>query len=261
MSAPHISTFWHEQYIYAAQLAYPDECAGHDLAVGWKLTRKDGTTYGGYHWPLVDGDHDLPVLHESWAWDDNNPESCPKVWGDGLCLVTTHASPASSGGIFLGAGVGHVLVFPADLARSDVVGKHRAPWVIDVDCFDPIALLPLSGSDLRGVDLRSSDLRYLDLRSLELRSSDLRSSDLRYSNLRGSDLRYSDLRYSDLRYSDLRYSNLRYSNLRYSDLRYSDLRGSDLCCSNLRGSDLSVARYSAESRFPSGTDLTVMVLA
>ena len=155
MTAPHISTYWHGHYIAAARLAYPAITQGRDLAVGWKITRLDGTTRGGYYWPLVNGDHDLPVLHECDAWVDANRESCPSTEGDGLCFVTTHAYPASSGGVPLSRSIGHVVVYAPALARSNEMGKYRAPWVVDVDCFDPVELvrLGLSGANLSGANL------------------------------------------------------------------------------------------------------------
>ncbi len=71
-----LCTYWHAHYIEAARLAYPDVCADHELTVGWKLTHSDGTTRNGYYWPLVNGDHDLPVLHQATAWNPKNTGAC-----------------------------------------------------------------------------------------------------------------------------------------------------------------------------------------
>lgn len=149
-----LATYWYPQYILGAQLAHPDQTAGQDLAVGWKLTSPTGKTYGGYYWPLVDGDHDEPVLHVATAWDTRNQKSCPAVKGDGLCVALTVAA-AQSGGLRFGASVGHVLVYPKNLARSDTPGKLRVPWVIDVDCFGPCYL---NGANLNGANLTGANL-------------------------------------------------------------------------------------------------------
>ena len=84
--------WWTGHYLTAARNAYPDLCATHELAVGWKLTHPDGTTHAGYYWPLVNGDHDIPVAHVADNWNNSNKGSCPSRPGDGLCLVESGAS-------------------------------------------------------------------------------------------------------------------------------------------------------------------------
>ena len=161
MTALHdLSTWWHPAYIEAARSAYPAVTKGHELAVGWKLTSVTGRTHGGYHWPLVDGDHDLPVLHECDDWNGKNRESCPSREGDGFCLVTDAGiASASSGGQRLACSTGHVLVYPADLAEGDERGKWRVPWVVDVDCLDPLASIRGGYvADLSGANLYVADL-------------------------------------------------------------------------------------------------------
>ena len=190
MTTPHISTYWHAHYIDAARLAYPAITANHDLAVGWKITRADGTTHDGYYWPLVNGDHDLPVLHECDAWDARNSRSCPEWPGDGLCLVTTHAGPASSGGLTLTSSIGHVLVYAPKSARSDEAGKCRAPWVVDVDCFDPVALI-------------RAGLSWANLSWANLSGANLSRANLSRANLSGADLSWADLSWADLSWANL----------------------------------------------------------
>ena len=150
--------WWTDHYLHAARTAYPDACRGHELAVGWKLTRKDGTTHADYYWPLVNADRDVPVLHVADDWNDTNGGECPSRPGDGLCLIPQRQPirEASSGGVRLVDGIGHVLVYPADLAVG-LNHKRRVPWAIDVDCFDPIEMIRLGGvspylwsADLRG---------------------------------------------------------------------------------------------------------------
>ena len=281
MTTPHISTYWHAHYINAARLACPAITADHELAVGWKITRVDGTTRGGYYWPLVNGDHDLPVLHEATDWSARNEGSCPDRPGDGLCLVTTHAGPASSGGVRLASSIGHVLVFAPALARTNEPGKFRAPWVVDVDCFDPVGVirLGLSSADLGGADLRGADLgranlasadlwsasadlwganlRGANLRGADLRSANLRSADLGGANLQGASLWRANLRGADLGGADLWGANLRGANLRGADLRSANLRGADLGGANLRGADLGGANLQGAlhdrwTRWPDG---------
>ena len=174
--------WWTRHYLTAARNAYPDLCANHKLAVGWKLTHPDGTTHAGYYWPLVNAEHDIPVAHVADNWNAHNSGSCPSRPGDGLCLVSSGANvvPASSGGVPLACSVGHVLVWPADIACSDEAGKWRAPWVVDVDCFRPLDLIragfmsaDLSGADLSGADLSGANLSGANLTGANLSRADL----------------------------------------------------------------------------------------
>ena len=174
--------WWTGHYLTAARNAYPDLCATHELAVGWKLTHPDGTTHAGYYWPLVNGEHDIPVAHVADNWDARNSGSCPSRPGDGLCLVESGANvvPASSGGVPLACSVGHVLVWPVDLARSGEAGKWRAPWVVDVDCFRPL--------DLIRVGFMSANLAWANLAGAYLAGADLAGADLAGANLAGATL-------------------------------------------------------------------------
>ena len=189
-----LRTWWHPYYLHAARTAFPDITAGHDLAVGWKLTSVTGRTTNDYYWPLVDGDNDLPVLHEATDWDDGNHYSCPLRPGDGLCLVTTSVCEASSGGLRLSSATGHVLVYPADLVQSDIDGKYRTPWCIDVDAFDPIALIragfmaDLSGADLSEANLSAANLSGANLSAANLYRANLSGADLSAANLSEANL-------------------------------------------------------------------------
>jgi uncharacterized protein YjbI with pentapeptide repeats len=214
------------------------------LAVGWKLTSVTGRTHGDYYWPLVDGDHDLLVLHRATAWDDRNRESCPAIKGDGLCLVTTSVREASSGGVHLTSSTGHVLVYPADLARSDTDGKYRVPWCIDVDAFDPVAVIrggmvanlsradlsraDLSGADLSGADLSRAILSRAILSGAILSGADLSRANLSKADLSGADLSGADLSGADLSGADLYGADLYGANLSRADLSRADLYGADL---------------------------------
>jgi hypothetical protein len=172
------------------------------LSVGWKISRIDGTTHGGYAWDLVRKDS-APRLHVASAWVDSNVGSCPNHLGDGLCLIPGdgEVSQASSGGVPLARAIGHVLVFPTAAARSGGDGKVRVPWVVQVDTFDPLAEFIAASANLSSANLRSANLR---------------SANLRSANLSSADLRYANLRYADLSSADLSYANLRSANLSYA---------------------------------------------
>lgn len=150
--------YWNDAYIAAARAAYPHETAGHELAVGFKLTKPDCTSYNGYYWGLVNGDHDAPQMHHvlPHLWNGENIDPCPSADGDGFCFVPQGqpVREATSGSARWASAVGHVLVYAADLA----VGwehKKRAPWVIQVDCFDAAEMLRAFGSasNLSGANL------------------------------------------------------------------------------------------------------------
>ena len=245
----HISTWWHDAYIAAARTAFPAITDGHELVVGWKLARPDGTTTNGYYWPTVDGDHDLPVLHEATDWDADNRKSCPARDGDGLCLVTTSAREASSGGIILSEGVGHVLVYPVGLACTDTVGKFRVPWCVDVDCFDPVALirLGLSGADLSGADLYGADLSGATLSWADLYGANLSGANLTRATLYGANLTGADLTGANLSRATLTGATLS-----RATLSGANLSGATLSGANLSGANLTGANHDQWTRWPAG---------
>jgi hypothetical protein len=215
-----MSTWWHPAYCAAARNAYPAVCGGLELAVGWKITRVDGTTYNGYYWPLVNGQFDLPVLHEATAWNHTNFGSCPSVEGDGLCLVTDDGiNQASSGGANLASSIGHVVVYAPSLARSDLPGKFRVPWCIDVDCFDPLALIRgglvayLAGVNLYGANLYRANLAGANLTRVNLYGACLTGADLSGANLYGACLTGANLAGANLYRADLTKADLDGANL------------------------------------------------
>ena len=271
-TGPHLSTYWHEAYITAARAAFPEITAVRKLGVGWKLTRKDGTTTNDYRWPIVDGYRNPPRLHKSpkpdiaSGWAEHNPGSCPWWKGDGFCLVTTHAAPASSGGIKLTEGVGHVLVYPVDLARSDEPGKFRVPWCVDVDCFNPIEMIrlgcnvSLTWAGLTRADLTRADLTRADLTRADLTRADLTGADLTGANLRGADLTRASLREADLTRASLREADLTRADLTRANLRWADLTGADLTGAYLRWADLTEAyltgvRHNQLTIWPAGFEV------
>lgn len=165
-------SYWYPAYIAAAKVAFPSVTANHKLDVGWKLTKTDGTSHNGYYWPLVNGSHDLPVLHEATNWSTSNRGSCPDRPGDGLCLITKPAGVRhSTSGVVrsLGNATLHILVYPTDLARGGESGKQRSPWVIDVDSCEPSEILRagfvvnLSVANLSRANLYRANLSRADL--------------------------------------------------------------------------------------------------
>ncbi|HKZ20336.1 MAG TPA: pentapeptide repeat-containing protein [Acidimicrobiia bacterium] len=262
--------YWNDHYISAAQVAYPSVTKAHDLRVGWKISSVTGMTHNGYYWPTVDGNHDVPVLHEASSWDHKNGGSCPAREGDGLCLIPQEDgafSACTSGGVQFHRSIGHVLVYPHDLAKWDEPGKVRAPWVVQVDVFEPMVMLlngfidsaNLGYADLGYADLGYANLGYADLGYANLGSANLRYADLRYADLGSADLGYANLRYADLGYAnlgyaDLGYANLRYANLGSANLRYADLRSADLRSANLGSADLGSANANQLTLFPTGFD-------
>ena len=210
MTAP-LYTWWNDHYLHAARTAYPDICADHQLAVGWKLTDVDGTTFGGYYWPLVNGFHDMPVLHVADAWDDRHLGECPSRPGDGLCLIPQGQSirEAFSGGVRVPAATGHVLVYPA-VTSAGSESKRRAPWAIDVDCFDLAEMIRLGGVSpyLYGADLRGAHLHRANLTGAYLYGADLRGAHLYRADLTGADLYGADLIGANLYGTNLSGANL-----------------------------------------------------
>ena len=178
-----LCTWWHDHYLHAARTAYPDVCADHNLAVGWKITHVTGTSSHNYYWPLVNGDHDLPVLHEATDWDPKSKSECPSRPGDGLCLIPWDAPvrEATSGGVRFAQSIGHVLVYPKALSRG-TDGKRRAPWVMDVDCFDPVWACVAGGAYLSRANLSGADLSRADLYGANLSGANLSRADLSRAN-------------------------------------------------------------------------------
>jgi hypothetical protein len=244
-----MSTWWHPTYIAAARNAYPHVCGDEELAVGWKLTHVDGTTHGGYYWRQVNGQFDLPVLHEATAWDHTNFGSCPSVEGDGLCLVTDNGiNEASSGGVTLASSIGHVVVYAPTLASSDLPGKFRVPWCIDVDCFDPLALIR-GGlvAYLAGVNLNGANLYRANLDGANLAGATLTEANLTRANLYGANLYRANLTGANLTRVNLTRANLTRANLTEANLTRANLYGANLTRANLTGANLTrVNLYRAD---------------
>jgi hypothetical protein len=128
---------------------------------GFKIVRTDGTSRGGYQWPL-------PTSGERVRVDATNPtahnDPCPRRDGDGLCVAKT-AAGASAGGISLASCIGLLLEYDtADvLAEDEHKLRVRGVWVTGV--FDVLAVIRcglapnLWCADLRGAYLRGADLR------------------------------------------------------------------------------------------------------
>jgi hypothetical protein len=251
-----LSTWWHPAYCAAARNAYPGVCGGLELAVGWKLTNVDGTTHGGYYWRQVNGQFDLPVLHEAAGWNPRNTRSCPAKTGDGLCLVTDDGiNQASSGGVTLAASIGHVVVYAPDLARSDTPGKFRVPWCIDVDCFDPLALIR-GGlvANLAGVNLAGADLSGADLYGVNLTAANLTRANLTAADLTGADLAGAYLPKANLTAANLTGANLAGAYLAKTDLDGANLTAANLNGVNFYGAYLTGANGGGSAIWPDGFD-------
>jgi len=242
--------YWNAHYLAAARTAFPEITGRHKLAVGWKLTNLDGTTHGGYYWPLVNGDHDLPVLHQADNWKPTNLESCPSQPGDGLCLIPQGqpVREAMSGGCRFTSAIGHVLVYPTGLSLGSL-DKKRAPWVIDVDCFKPAEALAMLAKFTKGANLSGADLSRANLYRADLSGADLSRANLSGANLSRANLSGADLSRADLYGADLSGANLSRANLSRADLSRADLYGADLSGANLSG-----ATYSQGTLWPVGFD-------
>ena len=222
-----------------------------ELAVGWKLTHVDGTTRNRSHQWRVVLPGDEPVLHVATQWQDDNDGSCPSKPGDGLCFAGAgeagefHA--VQSGSCRIGAAIGHILVYPTDLARSDRRAKHRAPWVVQVATFDPVHVLAfasLAGADLTGANLTDVNLTDVNLTDVNLTGADLTGAYLTGADLTGAyltdaDLTDADLTDANLTDADLTGANLTGANLTGADLYDADLTDADLTGANLARADLT----------------------
>jgi len=170
---------------------------------GFKIVRTDGTSHGGFRWPLPMPGERVRVNSESPTEHDS---PCPKHDGDGLCIAKT-AAGASSGGIGLASCIGLLLEYDtADvLAEDDHKLRVRGVWVTGV--FDVLAVIRaglapnqwdanlwganlagayLEGADLAGADLEGANLWYANLRGADLRDANLWDANLRGANLEGA---------------------------------------------------------------------------
>src|SRR5690606_6392275 len=127
---------------------------------GWKLVRKDGSTRGGYRWPMPVAGVTDPVVVEAHNINRDNTGACPSGPGDGLCVALTPAG-ASSGGIALSEGVGLSLTYDEGDVLGREPGKLRVARVTVVDTFDPLVRVR-SGEwkDLTRADLTRADLTW-----------------------------------------------------------------------------------------------------
>ena len=177
----------------------------NDRRRGWKITHVDGTTHGGYRWPLPMPGETAPV--EATDIYHDNTGACPAYEGDGLCVVREGIGRhVTSGGIKLGNSIGLDLRWDTadELGRCADDEKIRVAKVEVVALFKPLDLIALA-------NLSSADLSSANLRCANLRCADLRYANLRYANLRSADLSFTNLRSADLRCTDLRCANLRYA--------------------------------------------------
>ena len=225
-----MSTWHHADYIAAAVAAHPEKCGGHDLAVGWKITRPDSTTRdGAYRWPVPD-DVGRPVLHEATDWDESNRKSCPRQPGDGLCLVTDDGiAEASSGGISLSVGLGHILVYPADLAAGNEPGKWRVPWCVDVATFMPLDMIRTGFvANLAGANLSGAYLAGAYLAGANLSGANLAGAYLAWANLSGAYLARANLAGANLTGANLTGAYLARAYLARAKLARANLTGANL---------------------------------
>ena len=150
------------------------------LLTGWKIVRPDGTTHGGYAWPLVNakaGQKPVVVKADPAGQPFTVGGPCPQFPGDGLCLAET-ARAASSGDISLSECVGlHVTYRKADiLGQGD--GKTRVSRCTVVGIWSPLDVIRNAGA------LKEAGMWGANLRGANLRGANLRSANLEYANLR-----------------------------------------------------------------------------
>lgn len=158
---------------------------------GWKLVRKDGSTYDGYRWPMPVAGVTDPVVVEAHDVNPDNTGACPSRPGDGLCVALTPAG-ASSGGIALSEGVGLSLTYD----EADVLGREdtklRVAKVTVVDTFDPLVRVRsgewknLTGAHLSRANLTGANLYGADLTGAVLTMAVLSGANLYRADLTGA---------------------------------------------------------------------------
>jgi hypothetical protein len=210
---------------------------------GWKITRPDGTTHGGFAWPLVQPG-DALRHHVAHDIDYANTSPCPARPGDGFCLART-ARGASSGGIGLGDCVG--LLVEWDGLLGEDADKMRVERVTVTGTWDVLGVIRAGlAHDLRHADLCDADLSHANLSHASLWYANLSHANLRYASLPHADLPYADVWYANLSHANLSHASLPHAdlcdaNLWYANLSHADLWGADLCDANLRYANLSHA--------------------
>ncbi|MGB1224864.1 MAG: hypothetical protein ACPHCN_12070, partial [Mycobacterium sp.] len=105
---------------------------------GWKLTNVDGTTHGGYRWPLPMPGETVTVAATNI--NHNNTGACPSREGDGLCVVREGIiRHVTSGGQRIGSAIGLDLRWDkADELGNEADEKIRVAKVEVVGLFDPV---------------------------------------------------------------------------------------------------------------------------
>lgn len=122
---------------------------------GFKITRTDGTTYGGYRWPLPMPGERITV-HADPGCREFTEYECPQFAGDGLCVAKT-AEGASSGGIGLASCVGLLLEFEPLWVLAEGPDKVKVRSVEVVGIFDVLKLIRSGlATDLQGANLRGA---------------------------------------------------------------------------------------------------------
>lgn len=186
-----------------------------EMRKGWKITHVDGTTYGGFRWPLPMPGETATVEANPEDIDDENFNACPARGGDGLCVVREGiVRHVTSGGVNLANCIGLDLRWRAEdeLGRSGDDEKIRLARVEVVGLFRPLEIIRSGwfvGGDLHRADLRWANLRWAKLHGANLRWADLRGAKVHGADLSGADLRGANLREADLRWADLRGADLR----------------------------------------------------
>jgi hypothetical protein len=210
---------------------WTDDMAADGWERVWKITHVDGTTHGGYRWPLP-MDHHKPVLVKATHVDRTNTDACPTREGDGLCVVRTGiARHVTSGGIDLACCIGLDMRIRSEwILGSEEDEKLRVERVEALGLFRPLEIIRTGAiTDLWGADLWGADLRGANLWGANLGRANLGRAYLRGAYLGGADLRGANL-------------------------GGAYLGGADLWGADLGGADLWGADATSATRWPSGSD-------
>jgi hypothetical protein len=225
---------------------------------GYKITRPDLRSYGGFRWPFPGG----TVTDPSTVKDG---EACPSADTGGFCIALSLAGAATGGH-------GHATILllaykSSDIAGSDGHSKIRVSHCLVFDVIDGTSAYrdgagaDLAGANLRGADLAGANLTDANLAGANLTGANLADAYLPHANLadayltganlaganltgvylRGAYLPHAYLADAYLAGANLADAYLAGANLADANLAGANLAGADLAGADLAGADLAGA--------------------